>query len=678
MGMNKKVGNHNPWMKHILSFIEESDEIFSVKTVGYDILYLNKAGSVFMGVSPEEAEGKKCFSILGRTEPCEGCLAALATETKKPQSREVHIKEKNTWFMVKNFPLVDHEGRVVAVIETLRDCTERKKAIESLSLAVKTLNRKNSELAKEKARAEAMALKAEEGEKIKSSFLANMSHEIRTPLNGVLGMADLLLETPMTADQREYAETVKRSADHLLALMDDILDLSRLEVGKIPLESIPFNLREMLEDLAGEGAVRGAEKKLEVDFFMDPAIPALVKGDPVRVRQVLGNLLGNAVKFTPSGEVRLEAIPVEAGVAGLRVRFTISDTGVGVPDALCPFLFQPFSQGDPSTTRKFGGTGLGLSISKGLTEAMGGSIGMKGRDGGGSVFWCEIPFLRAFCSETEDLPVDQRLLAFPVILAGAPSVRIRAMEAMARQWLCSVHLVESAEELEALLLAPQEEGPSRRAVFVEGAGLREGKGWSPAELSERAGEGSRFFSVAPLGKNCGRGGSLSDEGYSGRITWPVRREAFRNALLSAAENPGSPAGGRWSKKPLNARILVAEDNKLNRKIAGKMLEKLGCSVEEAVDGDEALKLLAREEYDLVLMDVQMPGKDGLEVTKALRSPSWTGANKDVSVIALTAHAMAEDRARCLAAGMDDYLAKPVRLKDLEEKLHLHLNEKRDH
>lgn len=666
----------------LLSYIGETDDIVTVKDKDLVIRYLNRAGAAFLGVSPGEGAGCRCFELLGRQDPCIGCLSGLAAETGMFQFREVFIPERNTWFEVKSWPVKNAAGETAAVVEILRDCSERKRAEEELAAAVVSLEGKNRELEEERKRAESLVAEAGRAERVKSAFLANMSHEIRTPLNGILGMTDLLLDSPMSGEQEEYAETVRRSAEHLLSLVDDILDLSKLEAGKVELESVPFDLREMMEDLVTEAAVRGREKGLDTVFSVDPSIPSILRGDPLRTRQILGNLLGNAVKFTLSGHVRLDVSPVEPGLTGLVLRFAVSDTGIGVSENSLPTLFQPFSQGDPSTTRRFGGTGLGLSICRGLAEAMGGSLGMTPRSGGGSVFWCELPFGRVPFGDAEDLPVDQRLLGFPVIVAGSGASWPAEVSAQAGAWLCSVQSADSPEELRSLLeKRTGRSGEGRCAVFLDGERLREAAGWSPSALPADLRRGVLFFSVDSPG-TARETGDLLREGLAGRITSPVRRAAFREAILSASEpDRGKRQGFRNAGEPessyrsgmLPARVLLAEDSRVNRKVAGRMLQKLGCSVRAAADGDEALRMLETETFDIVLMDVQMPGKDGIEVTALLRSPEWTGRNGDVPVIAMTAHALPGDREKCLAAGMDDYLPKPVRFRDLEEKLSVHLS-----
>jgi len=669
----------------LLSYIGETDDIVTVKDKDLVILYLNRAGAAFLGVSPEEGKGRRCFEVLGRKKPCVGCLSGPAAETGRFQFREVFIPERNTWFEVKSWPVRNADGETAAVVEVLRDCSERKKAEEELAGAVTRLEAKNRELEEERKRAEGLAEEAGRAERVKSAFLANMSHEIRTPLNGILGMTDLLLDSPMAKEQEECAETIQRSAEHLLSLVDEILDLSKLEAGKLVLESVPFDLREMVEDLVTETAVRGAEKGLDTVLSLDPSVPSVLRGDPVRTRQILGNLLGNAVKFTLSGEVRLDVSSVDSGLTGFVLRFSVSDTGIGVPENAAGALFQPFFQGDPSTTRRFGGTGLGLSICRGLAEAMGGSLGMTPRSGGGSVFWCELPFGRVPFGEAEDLPVDQRLLGFPVILAGGGASWQTEASGLAGKWLCSVRTADSPEDLRSLLEKRSGgDGDGRCAVFVDRELLRKEAGWSPSALPADLRRGVLFFSVDPPG-TFPETGYLLREGLAGRITSPLRRGVFREAVLSAAETDrgkrqGSPGGsepaGSFRSALLPARVLIADDSRVNRKVAARMLQKLGCSVTGAADGEEALRMLQTERFDIVLMDVQMPGKDGLEVTSALRSPEWTGCNGSVPVIAMTAHALPGDREKCLAAGMDDYLPKPVRFRDLEEKLSVHLSRRR--
>lgn len=659
-------------LEFLLSYIEEIDDVVSIKTEDFKIIYINYAGAEYLGLSPEEAAGKKCYELLCRKTPCEGCLAMAAAETGKAQFREQYIAEKDNWFEVKNYPFAVEGGGSV-VVEVLRDCTEKKKAAEGLRQALEDLAAKNEELAEERARAEALAEEAKKADRLKTAFLANMSHEIRTPMNGIIGMTDLLLDSSLTPEQTESAEVIQRSARHLLSLLNDLLDMSRIEAGKLKTESVPFNLRELVEDLASEAAGRSARKGLDFGYSMDAGIPSLLQGDPVRTRQILLNFLDNGIKYTPSGEVRLQVFPVRTGLTHIMTRFEVSDTGIGVSAEDRASLFSPFYQSPSSGEQGRGGAGLGLSISRGLAEAMGGDVGVMPNNGGGSVFWCEIPYARVPHGEAEDLPVDQSFMDLPVIVAGKERLWHKEVINLAAYWLCSVKTADTPSALRALLEEKAKSTDHRLAVvLIDDDDMDENEEWNPALMPPELALGAAFYGVNPPGR-FRDGENFTEKGLSGRLARPLRRSALKNTLHSAVVGRvcthRSPLPIKEREKPrISPRALVAEDSLVNRKIAARMLTRLGCSVMEAGDGGEALELLETHDFDIVLMDLQMPVKDGIEVTRAVRAPEWEGKNKEVTIIAVTGQALPGDREMCLEAGMDGYLSKPVAFRDLERML----------
>ncbi|MGI6253937.1 MAG: response regulator [Aminivibrio sp.] len=658
-------------MEFLFSFIEGTDDVISVKTEDFRIIYINKAGETYLGVKPGEALGKKCYELLSREQPCAGCLAMAAIKTGLPQFREQHILEKDNWFEIKNYAFSGSGGEVV-VVEILRDCTEKKKALRNLEKAMEDLAQKNRELEEERLRAEAWAREAEKAERLKSIFLANMSHEIRTPMNGIIGMTDLLLDTRLSADQRESAEIIRRSADYLLTMLNDLLDMSKIEAGKIIAKSVPFSLREIIEDLTAEAAGLGAAKGLDVGYFIDPSVPAMVRGDSGRTRQILINFLDNGIKFTSSGEVRLDVTPVRIGLSHMLLRFVVSDTGIGVAPEEQSSLFKPFYQADFFAVRKHGGAGLGLSICKGLADALGGAVGVTPREGRGTAFWCEIPFEKLAYGDAEDLVVDQCLLGLSVIIAGKAKLWQEEAAKLAATWLCSVVRAETPEQLRLILRERAgRDNDASCAVFIDEEDLDHDGGWTYA-LPEECRKRASFIRVCSL-QSAQNLDENEKRGFSGSIARPLRRSRFREALLSAAEEGRGKLAHAGSVGACQAggdppQILLAEDSAVNRKIALKMLDRLGCSVKEAKDGEEAVYLLYRESFDLVLMDLQMPRKNGLEVVREIRSPEWEGRNGRVPVVAMTGQALPGDRDMCLEAGMDDYLAKPVAFRDLKEML----------
>lgn len=660
-------------MEFLLSFLEATDDIVSVKTEDFNIIYINKAGADYLGVSQREVLGRKCYELLRRSLPCDGCLAMKAVHTGVPQFREQYITENDNWFEVKNYPFQGDDERPV-IVEVLRDCTEKKEALEGLRRALEELSDKNKDLAEERARAEGWAEEAKKADRLKSAFLANMSHEIRTPMNGIIGMADLLLDSPLTHEQRESAEIISRSAHHLLSMLNDLLDMSRIEAGKLTAESVPFNLRELVEDLAAEAAGRGVRKGLDVGYFMDASIPALLQGDPGRTRQILVNFLDNAIKFTPSGEVRLHVSPVRIGLTHIMTRFEVSDTGIGIPDEDRASLFSPFYQSSWSGPEIRRGAGLGLSICKGLAEVMGGDVGVMPGEGEGTVFWCEIPYGRVAYGEAEDLPVDQSLMNLAVIIAGEGRLWQEEALALAGCWLCSVLSAKTPHELR-VRLEENAEGtiPGACVVLIDDDDIEGDEGWNPALLPSCLQKSAAFYGVSAPGR-FRSDEDLAEKGLTGRVSRPMRRSVFRKLLLSAAAGQPRPSwsipAGAEREKPVSPpRVLLADDSLVNRKIEARMLVRLGCSVTEAKDGGEALNLLEKEDFDIVFMDLQMPVKSGIEVTKTVRSPGREGRNRDIPIIAVTGQALSGDREKCLEAGMDDYLAKPVVFRDLEKMLH---------
>ncbi|ETX02397.1 MAG: hypothetical protein ETSY1_03720 [Candidatus Entotheonella factor] len=544
------------------------------------------------------------------------------------------------------------DGEPAVQVATI-DVTDRREAEEAMREA------------KEAAEAAAMA---------KSSFLAAMSHEIRTPMNGVIGMTGLLLDTPLDPAQRDCVETIRRSGDALLTIINDILDFSKIEAGKLELELIEFDLRTAIEDILELLAEQAASKGLEMGALVPPDLPTWLVGDTGRLRQVLTNLMGNAIKFTERGEVIVQVTDVEQTADDVLLRFEVVDTGIGIPVDVQARLFQAFTQADVSTTRKYGGTGLGLAISRRLVELMGGTIGVESTPGEGSTFWFTVR-MKIGCTPPGDTHhhLTQVLCGVRVLCVDDYETNRRIFEMQLQAWGMDVDCVaDGLAALTALEQAHHEGRPYQLVLLDYHMPIMDG-----LELA-RAIKANPTFACLPLVmvssvgiREAQAAAVLEDITY---MTKPVRQSQLYTCLVrilmasEALTTPSAPAPTPTRPiEPTSARVLLAEDNVVNQKVAVRMLEKLGCRVDVVANGQEAVEAAATGTYHLCFMDCQMPEMDGLEATGIIRAQEGQ-SGKHLPIIAMTANAMAEDRIQCLAAGMDDYLSKPVREADLVSML----------
>jgi PAS domain S-box-containing protein len=599
----------------------------------------------------------------------EGFAAALNTTAERWECeyRFQHADGRCRYVFDRALILRGAGGRAIRVVGGMMDITEQRAVRDEMRAAREAAEAANTRLQESVQRANALARDAAAATVAKSEFLANMSHEIRTPLNAIIGMGGLILGTELSEQQREFAETIRLSGDSLLALINDILDFSKIESGSLELETVPFELHDCLESVLDVLAPRAGEKRLDLVYWIEPAVPGVVVGDVTRLRQVLVNLVGNAVKFTHEGEVYIgvERVGLEEGA--VRLRFTVRDTGIGVPPDRMDRLFKSFSQVDASTTRKYGGTGLGLAISRRLVELMDGRIWVESEAGRGSRFMFEVglglgtggdalKFSRPIDGVAgrrvlvveDNTTVREVLVRHCAAWGLAPSASDSGEAAMDRIRNEPVDLLVLDQQLPGLdgveFLRRLRELPGTAALPVLLISRLEAFGQLPAGLG----------AVAQLAK-------------------PLKIAALRDAVVHALgirsqvmSPPASPAVRRKLAEDHPLAILLAEDNLTNQRVAQLILNRLGYRADIANNGVEALAALERQHYDVVFLDIQMPEMDGLTAAREIRRRPPRGAYP--RLIAMTANAMVGDRDECLAAGMHDYVAKPVQAAALEAAL----------
>ncbi len=650
----------------------------------------NKAFEQYKGRPRKEIIGKPAFEIAPKElaqKYHEMDQALFRNPGKQVYESRVKYADGSVHEVIFHKATYTHnDGSLAGLVGVTLDISERKRAEEELLRSKKELEEANARLAQAIEHANAMKRQAEMANAAKSEFLANMSHEIRTPMNGVIGMTGLLLDTDLNPEQRQYAEIVCRSGEALLGLINDILDFSKIEAKKLDLEIIDFDLRTTLENTAELLGVKAKEKGLDVVCLAEPEVPVLLRGDPGRLRQILLNLGGNAVKFTSKGEVTLRASLVSEDEGQATLRFAVIDTGIGIPRDKQENLFSPFTQADGSTTRKYGGTGLGLAISKQLAELMGGAIGLESEEGRGSTFWFTAVFEKQPAGRIAEPVPPAELAGVRVLVVDDLDTNRLVVTALLKIWGC--RFAEAADG-EAALLRLREgarEGDPYRVALLD----MQMPGMDGAELGRRI-KGSpdvrdtRLIMLTSMGER-GDAARMTQLGFDGYLTKPLRQSQLRDCLAlvlgrgetsKAAAIPGLVTRHTVSEsQKRRVRVLMAEDNITNQKVALAILEKLGYRADAVANGREAIRALETMPYDLVLMDCQMPEMDGYEATRQIRSPGSAVRNRKVPVIAMTAHAMKGDRERCLEAGMDDYISKPVEPKVLAEVLERWVNRRR--
>ena len=555
------------------------------------------------------------------------------------------------------YRVMAQDGRLVWLRDLASVIVEHGEARELVGVMVDITEAKTTEAALEMAHAQALA-----ATRAKSEFLAAMSHEIRTPMNAVIGLTDLLLDTPLASGQRHLVETVRSSGDVLLKVINDILDFSRIEAGRLEVEHTALDPEALVEEVARLMGQRAAARGLDLVAYVAADVPRDLVGDPGRTRQVLLNLVGNAIKFTDRGDVAVRVHAVDVTDARATLRVEVADTGVGIAPAAQARLFEAFTQADASTTRRFGGTGLGLAISRGLVELLGGRLGVESAVGAGATFWFTLPCDRAGGAAVPVMvtpPHDTRVL----VVDDSPASRSMLAQVLGDAGL-SVEVAASADEAAELLAT----GPAPHVMLLD-----ESLGVDVLRVVDALGAGS----APPVGLlllSPRLAGSADAGPAPTRLLKPVRRVELMDALdrvrRPPVEAPATPLEPARVGSAAVASVLVAEDNPVNQHVARLMLEHCGCRVTVVENGLQAVEAVAAGAFDLVLMDCQMPVLDGLEATRRIRHLRVPAHR--VPIVALTANALAGDRERCLAAGMDDYLAKPVRREDVRQVLARHL------
>jgi PAS domain S-box-containing protein len=606
------------------------------------VLSWNPAAERLFGFTRDEAVGQSLDELLFPTEALRKESAAVRHRADQEGLAHVIARRRR-----KDGRHVDVEILMVPLV------------LDGEELGYQVLYHDISELQRAREEAEAAT-------HAKSAFLATMSHEIRTPMNAVIGMGGLLLDTELTDEQRGFSEVIRTSGEALLRIIDDILDFSKIEAGKLELEEHPLDVRECAEGALDLVALSASEKEIELGCLVDADVPQAILADATRLRQALGNLLANAVKFTDVGEVVLSVAAVDAGGGDLRLRFSVRDTGIGIPVERMHRLFESFSQVDASTTRRYGGTGLGLAISKRLAELMGGGLSVESEEGKGSTFHFEIVASETSSPARHDQREDRSWIAGKRLLVVDDSATNREIvRRQAESWGMQVETVARPTEALARIW-----GGESFDVAVLDMQMPEMDGLELARQLRRYRDERSLplLLLTSIGRMAEARGAPE---FGAQLTKPVKASQLYNALVrvlsaGASHEVVPDADGDGAEAATEGlRLLVAEDNAVNRQLALAMLSKLGQPADVVENGREALEALEREAYDVVLMDVQMPELDGLEATRQIRDQFGSDGP---TIIAMTANAMEGDREECLAAGMDDYLSKPIRPKELERAL----------
>lgn len=650
------LGKSESKNKLLATIVEQSSEAIWTKDLDGIITSWNSGAAAMFGYRPPEALGSALDVAESTPEEEEARLRRLvAGEKFSYDARGMTRSGAAIDIQVAVAPLLDDANQCIGSIAVARDVTQHKRSEEALRLAREA---------------------AEAASHAKSSFLARMSHEIRTPMNGVLGMTELLLETGLTSNQRKYAETVQRSGQNLLGIINDLLDFSKIEAGKLELENVDMDLRGTIEDIVDLLAERAHVKGLELACSVPADLMTHVRGDPLRLGQILTNLVGNAIKFTEQGSIVIRVASVEETAKSATMRFEVTDTGAGISAEAQTRIFEEFAQADGSTTRKHGGSGLGLAISKQLVEMMGGNIQVESTLGAGSTFWFTVTFEKQATQPHAGSPSASigLLTGVRVLIVEANAVNRGILHAQMGNWEMTVRVAETPEQaIDLLAQAAARSVPYDVAIMDVGL-----QGMDALELARtiRARAAIAKVRLVMLTRRHADVRNARDAGIDACLGKPVRQTVLYECLVNVmAGQPHEAVAAPAAPAPVDApaagnrgKILLVEDNLINQQVALGILQIQGYNVTVVNNGREALDAHAQGAFDLVLMDCHMPEMDGFEATKEIRRRERSSVAKRVPIVALTANAMAQDRENCLNAGMDDHLSKPFSILTMQEML----------
>jgi len=652
-GLIASLGKSESKNKLLATIVEQSSEAIWTKDLAGIITSWNSGAAAMFGYPPADAVGRALNVGESTAEEEQARMQRLmAGEKFSYDARAMTRSGTAIDIQVAVAPLLDQANQWIGSISVARDVTQHKRSEEALRLAREA---------------------AESANHAKSSFLARMSHEIRTPMNGVLGMTELLLETGLTSAQRKYAETVQRSGQNLLGIINDLLDFSKIEAGKLELENVDMDLRRTLEDVVDLLAERARAKGLELACSIPANLATHVKGDPLRLGQVLTNLVGNAIKFTEQGSVVIRVAGLEETAHNVTLRFEVSDTGAGISAAAQSHIFEEFAQGDGSTTRKHGGSGLGLAISRQLVEMMGGNIYVESVLGTGSTFWFTSRFEKQETQDSRAAPMGM-LTGVRALIVESSVINGGILHSQMSNWGMNNRVAATPEQaIDLLAQAAARNAPYDIAIIDLGL-----PGMDALELARtiRARADIARLRLVMLTHRQVDMQNARDAGIDACLAKPVRQTVLYECLVNVmACQPQEAVAPRDVREPVNTapagirgNILLVEDNLINQQVALGILQIQGYSVTVVNNGREALDAHAQGAFDLILMDCHMPEMDGFEATREIRGRERSSIGKRVPIIALTANAMAQDREECLNTGMDDHLSKPFSMQTMQDML----------